>query len=207
VAVHVIVNNEIHKLVIKGYFEKNELTVIWDKLYSQYIELLEDDTQKAVLKALKDIYLLNFKFERVTILVNLLGEFYHKEIAQELKRLGYNVDLNPEKGLDLYYRNLNSIFNQAKTLLVQIKNREKDLEILKSKNASGKKQTLEDFEEILIGLSEFYGYNIKAEEISLGKFALLLKRMKKQIENKENDLKNGRTNPEHRLPRGTSANR
>lgn len=206
-AIDIIVNSKVERLVLSGKFEYPELVDQWNKIYSEYIELLEDENQKAIHKAIKDIYVWNFKFERVTLLVNLLGEFYHKEIAQELKRLGYNVELNPEKGLDLYYRNLNSIFNQAKTLLVQIKNREKDLERLKSKNASGVKQTEADFQEILITLSQFYGYHIKAKDITLGAFALMIKRMKKHIENQENNLKNGRTNPEHSIARSTSSGR
>lgn len=167
---------EYHLLLKSGQCSPEVLQLQWHKLYAEYVDLLEDPDQREIQNCIKDIYIWKAKFDRLELLVQLLSLNHYPALVAELKKMGYDYAFDIEQPAQ-YKADLLAVYNRAKTLLVQINNRKKDLERLQAKN-KGQEQGMADFDMTLISLSEHFKYPIKGDDITVAQYAAMIKRVR-----------------------------
>lgn len=121
------------------------------------------------------------KFNMVECLVKILEVRHIKEYSDQLKALGFPGEYDPKKK-ERYSKELRSAYNNAKSFLIEAKLKKKELEDMQ-KNSIKKATTRQNFDESIVTLSKFLGYQIKENEISVQKYCLMIKRQNEYEEN------------------------
>lgn len=173
----ILFRQEYDLLLVSGSCSKEVVEAQWHKIYAQYVDLLDDPGQKDIYNCIKDIYIWKAKFERVEILVQLLSIGYYPPLVEELRKMGYSYAFDFENDLSGYKADLLAVYNRAKTLLVQINNRKKDLERLQVRS-KGQEQGMADFDMTLIALSEHFKYSVRPSDITVSQYALMIKQVR-----------------------------
>lgn len=187
--IDIMVDDKLELLVVKGNPTENELRTAWEKIYSEYTDALGDDSHRELLTILRDINLLSWQHQRVCILLEVLTVCYVPSAVDELKRYGYVIKYDPDD-LNRYYRDLQSVYERSKTMLVKISVRQKDLEELQQKS-TGKHANRADFQTMLISLSEYAKYQVSPMHISAYQFAVMMRRCNEYAKGLQNQIHKG----------------
>lgn len=182
----VLVDGNFDLLKIEGDPSPADLRRAWDKIYSEYMAALGDNSHTELLSALRDINILNLQYKRITTLIQVLSVYYVPEAVEELRKLGYRVKYD-KSNMKRYFKDLHSAYERSKTLLIKISIRQKDLENLNK----GKKANRADFQTMLISLSEYAKYQVNADKISAYQFAVMMNRCNSYAKNLEKSINKG----------------
>jgi hypothetical protein len=160
--ISVVVDNDFSVLVkTKGAIKakKKHLIEAWDKIYSEYSELLQNDEQKVYLVLIKERCALQSKIYVTQLLVESISKRYNEESLKVLKRLGFEFPFTKKS----YIKDLNKVLTLIKSDQLQLVSVEtqlkpfmKDVKINRS-----------DILDLLILLSKHNGYAIKEEDTTL----------------------------------------
>ena len=109
--------------------------------------------------------------------------------SDELKKMGYNYEFN-HNDIQSYKADLHAVYNTAKTLLIQISNREKDLERLQKQDSQNnkKEKPIDQFDMMLISLSEHYKYEVQPHHLTVARFAKMMNRVKEYAKKLEDNI-------------------
>lgn len=172
-------------LVISGKAKQCELLEAWVLLLSEYQEL-RGDTVDGIeqMRLTKEIWKVRNHLQLVDYCVQFLSERYSESIADSLCKLGYNfkpAGKEPHKYISL----LNNIINKTKLKYVQLQQMVKQLQE-ELKKAQSDKPTRESFENTLIHIEEMQKTSYDLDNITVYKYVMLEKKLRKQIELLEN---------------------
>ena len=149
----------------------------WEKIRTEYAELIGDISYKLMLSLFKEIQYINNKLHVIQTIVDHMQNYYHEDFKKILDIYGfvYNWDVSNKT---VYDKQLKMIVSRSKTFLVQLESKRKEWEQLSKKN-NGEQITRTYFEDVLLMLSKEQGYHLRANEISVYQFARLINLAKK----------------------------
>ena len=187
--IQIIVEGDLRLLIIEGEPSNEILQETWQYIYAEYTSLINDDNSTEIYKAIRDINMWKMKFQRIEMFVSLLSQRPYPLLIIELKKMGYNYTFN-HNDIQSYKADLNAVYNTAKTLLIQISNREKDLEYLQKKDSQSKtkEKPIDQFDMMLISLSEHYKYEVQPHHLTVARFAKMMNRVKEYAKKLEDNI-------------------
>lgn len=164
-------------LIISGHPSKEELKAAWDVLYNEYCEHSGGSDYRYMLGLVKEITLISHRKTRIDLIVQVLSRFYSEELIAELRYMGYAFKF-PKEDRKQFITDLNSVVKRSKTLSILLENKRRELEAYEKKG--GKKPTRDYFDELIIELSKWMGFQIKESEIAVKRFVTILRRFNEQ---------------------------
>ena len=177
--IQIIVEGDLRLLIIEGEPSNEILKETWEYIYAEYTSLINDDNSTEIYKAIRDINMWKMKFQRIEMFISLLSQRPYPLLIIELKKMNYNYAFN-HNDVQSYKADLHAVYNTAKTLLIQISNREKDLERLQKQDIQNnkKEKPIDQFDMMLISLSEHYKYEVQPHHLTVARFAKMMNRVK-----------------------------
>lgn len=187
--IQIIVEGDLRLLIIEGDPSNEILKETWEYIYAEYTSLINDDNSTEIYKAIRDINMWKMKFQRIEMFVSLLSQRPYPLLIIELKKMNYNYAFN-HNDIQSYKADLNAVYNTAKTLLIQISNREKDLERLQKQDRQNdkKEKPVDQFDIMLISLSEHAGYQVQPHKLTVSQFAKMMNRVKEYAKKLEDNI-------------------
>lgn len=175
-----LVSENYNSLIISGNPSKEQLDAAWNNIISEYAELIGSEHYETIIRLTKEINAAVFKFNRVSLYVFILGIMHSESIANHLRKMGYPGNYNPSNQ-EMYKRDLETSLNKAKTLLAQAQQKQIQLNKLESSIEKGKIDR-RHFDEVIIALSDHKKYQVKEDQITVQKYCIMIKNMKRRIE-------------------------
>lgn len=187
--IQIIAEGDLKLLIISGKPSQELLEETWSNIYADYIGLIRDDGAKEMYKAQRDIIQWQNKFDRIEMIVQLLAKRPFTGLIELLKKMGYSYAFN-YNDMASYWADLNAVYQRSKTLLSQIVLRKKDLDRLQEKDAKAEKvEPVDQFDIMLISLSEHYKYEVQPHNLTVARFAKMMNRVKEYAKNLDNKIR------------------
>lgn len=155
------------RLIRSGKPTKDEILNAWNELFTEYCDLSGSNEMNEVLQLTKKIGVMQSKLNAIALSVVVLS---HKdsEIAKgNLKSLGFNYDFDQALVDDLQ-----CVIATAKSYEIELISLQKRYEAL---TAKGGKSTITEayFKRILVDLSKFMGFQLKATTTTVEEFLMI----------------------------------
>lgn len=183
-----LIDGNLNRLVIIGQTDGPRLALAWGNIYYEYIDQSQSPESQYIYKLQTDVTLLNDEIQNVeTCLLYLSPEFIdlcngrHDELIDLLKYYGYKqtIDITTD-----YSKVLIGIQNQLAPKKMRRDTKQKELnDYIEAKSKD--KINRGYFDNILIKLSRFQGYHVRAKDITVSEFNILLKDYVKSFERQE----------------------
>jgi DNA repair ATPase RecN len=185
VFIQCICEEDFKSLIISGKATHEQLQEAWVLLLSEYQEL-KGDTIETIeqVRLSRDIWKLRSHLQLLDICVSFLSYQYSESIAESLRQLGYNF--KPQiKEPGAYINQLNTIINKSKLKYIQLQQMVKQLAD-ELKKSQPEPPTREHFEETLIHIEEMQKTSYDLDHLTVYKYVMLEKKLKRQIESLQN---------------------
>ncbi|MDR2653487.1 MAG: hypothetical protein LBC68_14475 [Prevotellaceae bacterium] len=150
------------RLIKTGEATETELQQAWEKLYTEYSELSGNKQHKYYFTLYKSVYAMRLKMH----IANLLLQGPELNL-DDLHSLGYAGDVK-------------SIIARLKFETIDLQAKEKELKKLTDKQTGTVKES--DFDDWIISVGKYLGYQIKRKEMLLSEFLSANKAMIKERE-------------------------
>lgn len=155
------------RLVKSGNPSQEHILNAWNELFTEYCDLSGSNEMNEVLQVTKKIGVIQSKLTAITLSVLVLSH-NDSEIAKDnLKSLGFNYDFDQALVDDLM-----RVIATAKSYEIELKSLQKRYEALTTKGA---KSTVTEayFKRILVDLSKFMGFQLKATVTTVEEFLMI----------------------------------
>ncbi len=153
---------------------EGDTAAAWAAIQAEFDSLTGGVTHNNVLRLSKDINFLSAKLDVVYGITEEMRKYYVPEFGEILKEYGYNYEwvLVDE---ETYYKQLDAVESKSKLWYVQLQAKRKEWDIL-AKPGKENKVSREYFEDWIVELSEYNGFNIDTQTTSTYRFAVMIKR-------------------------------
>lgn len=148
-----------------GKGSQTELLLAWVEVFNEFSSLRQNSQSEEIFVLLKNIFSIEEKIKIIGYCVDILWVVYNRDIANELKELGFNVKLD-WSNKQSYYKDLNSVITKAKSLNVKLQQHQKELDLLTNKH-KGNSWKRKDFTSINTNLAKFMNFHINNSIISV----------------------------------------
>jgi len=175
-----IVDHNFNRLIKSGKPSKEAILKAWDDILSEYSELTATSGYKEMLSLTKEIGSLNCKITSVNLCLQVLSYQYSQECVDVLAKFGYRKKFDITN-IENYIADLTSISNKLKTTILALNQRTQEYKTLIQK-AGGETPSRDYYIKILVELSKYMGFRIKAEEISVSEYVSIMKKRDHEIE-------------------------
>lgn len=165
--------------LIEGTYENKEE---WNEIMIDYACAIGSDSFEAYMHAHIRMATATSQYNLIESIVRVLEVDYQPGLVKELKSFGYMGQYNPELR-ERYIKDLNNALKKAKIHLVQAQQSKEQIERMNSESEGNEKPSREMFDENLITLSKYFGYQVKDTEITVLQYCLMLKRMRDHAKN------------------------
>lgn len=162
-------NGNFAVLVISGEPSEEQLLAAWNDIVFEWGCLIKTEQSEYLFDLKKRISELSWHVSYVDMAIPLLRHKYSQQVIDQLIGLGYYGPYNFDDH-EQYHRALDRIYSLVKTVAF-------DLDTARDEYArfdisgEGKKQTEDDFDAWVSGLSRFQGYRINQDETMMTEFA------------------------------------
>lgn len=160
----------------------------WADINLEYTELMDNGTMKSLLTTTAEIELLKLNFSLITSVVEVLKEHHVSELVDILKEYGYSFPFDPKDPVK-YHKDLGRVLTQAKALIVQIRIKESEAREVAPKEEQAGQATRDDWDDILIALSDDAGYDLDSNKLTVYKYTTRYKNLLKKISAKIQNAK------------------
>lgn len=162
----------------------------WIEIYNEYAQLVKDDTTMYLFELNRDITVLQEKIGIVDLCADILWSKYDRAVCVELNKLGFNVHLDWSKKID-YYKQLKLCLSRAKTWVIEISRKQKEVKTLLNKN-KGEGYTRQYFNRVNANLGKYMSFYIDAKKVKVDEWCEWLNTYTEQMEaiNNHKTLKN-----------------
>lgn len=157
-----------------------DLQEAWANILSEFSTLRNNKTGDDCLELQKEISVLHKKIELINLCVSVLWEIYNRDLANELKMMGYNIKLDWSDKAG-YYKDLNLVISKSKTFAVLAERKQKELNALIEKT-KGNSYTRKDFISINTNLSKYMQFHINNKEVSVAEWCDMVNKYEAYIE-------------------------
>jgi hypothetical protein len=171
-----LIDNDLHGLVISGTASEEQLKETWDNIYTQSLQLAQNNTYNEAFEILKDIDDCKAKLTIVNNTVlhfsccNQQGIDLDIELIAVLNSMALRTGLKPEDRGEGLIKKLNMVVARAKKWVEKIEGLRKTLEGIRENNMSDGKTDRQYFDGWLDAISSDKGFFIKASEITVSRF-------------------------------------
>ena len=158
-------------LVISGepsIIDTLEILKAWRTIYSEYATLVSNPDSEQTMKLVKRINVLRFQIERAEAVIAVLMEAYSAELVEYLRKFDINLPFNYLDS-ESYQRDLVVASNLIKRWYHDLKIMEADLPSDREKKNIDRRF----FEDILMMLSKYMGYPVRAKDITVAEYAAI----------------------------------
>ncbi|MDR1347349.1 MAG: hypothetical protein LBJ63_02815 [Prevotellaceae bacterium] len=164
-----MINGNLKRLLRSGEADEIMLQEAWECLYSEYSELSGNRQHKYYFALYKSVYAMKLKMHIAQLIltdpqINL----------DDLHALGYKGDVK-------------SIVARLKFETVELQTKEKELKKITDKETGTIKES--DFDDWIVSVGKYLGYQIKRKEMILSEFLAANKAMTKEIDAKMKRIK------------------
>lgn len=157
-----LVDNDLSGL---GKGSQTELQIAWIEVYNEFASLRQNGQSKEIFELIKHIFSLEQKIKIISYCVDVLWVVYNREVANELKELGFNIKLDWSNKKE-YYKELSVVISKSKSLSTKLHQKQKELELLTDKQ-KGNSWTRKDFISINTNLARFMNFHINNSIVSV----------------------------------------
>lgn len=168
------------KLSVLGEGTDVELSNAWQSILFEFSELRQESTINESLELQKEIAVLENKVNIIDLCVSVLWEVYNRDLANELKSLGYILKLDWSNKVE-YYGELKKVISKRKTLIVQLDSKKKKLVELVEK-AKGKGYKRNDFVKINTNLSQFMKFRVDNKNTTVAEWCDMVSKYESYLE-------------------------
>ena len=177
--IKVLVTRDLSYLIRKGNPSPFELSQDWEDLFSEYSELLQAPKYQYLLSLSREIGQLSTKLLTIRTCVYVLSYRHSGKAISILAGMGYKGKFD-RSDMVAYVKSLESISMKSKTVEISLEQRR--AEYAKATLDSGKNVSEESFIEVLLDLSKFMGFQVKADQITVLEYVSMLKKYEKWVE-------------------------
>lgn len=164
---------ELAVLIIEGSPSQTQLEEAWDNIFCQYVDAVSDSESLYILELKKDISLLEYKIRLIECIVTNLHIVFNEKLLASLQSLGVRTNgIDPNK-VDFQLR-LRKIIITLGPKRFQLSEMINELEAYE-KSIDAKTINRQFFKTVLVRLSRFQGYAIRAHEIVVSEYIALIK--------------------------------
>lgn len=155
------------RLIKSGKPSQDEILNAWNELFTEYCDLSGSNEMNEVLQVTKKIGVIQAKQTAIALSVIVLSHRNSEISKDNLRQLGFNYDFDAALVDDLQ-----RVISAAKSYEIELKSLQKRYEALTSK---GGKSTITDayFKRILVDLSKFMGFQLKATSTTVEEFLMI----------------------------------
>lgn len=179
------------KLQVLGNGTQEQLNKAWGNIVHEFSELRADKSATELLELQKEIFVLQNKIKIISLCVGVLWDTYNRDLANELKTMGFNVKLNWSNKAQ-YYKELNLVISKSKTFDVLARRKEKELLELIKKSGTDRYQR-KDFVSINTSLSKYMSFHVNNNQITVAEWCDMVNKYEEYIEIQQKQLnRNGR---------------
>lgn len=179
-----------NKLYVLGKGTEEELNSAWEDVMHEFSGLRANNSTTEILELQKEIFVLRNKIKIITLCIDVLWETYNRDLANELKTMGFNVKLDWSDKVQ-YYKELNLIFRKSKTYEVLARRKEKELHVLSNKNKSDK-YSRKDFISINTSLSKYMSFHVNNSQITVAEWCDMVNKYEDYLESQQKQLNKDR---------------
>lgn len=186
--IEIFCEGSIHLLIIDGQVEKDELQRVWEEIYSDFIDKMQDEDGQAMRAQIREMNLLRTKINTVGMIVDyikwLLGARFHVELDEILAELNtwtglsIRLDQSDKPGC---YRTLDMVMAHVMTWKVEGEQMRQELERGTADQEGFSKMDREYFDSVLVALSIANKFQINRKETMTGEFVILVQALRRQI--------------------------
>lgn len=183
-------DNDFSRLVISGEPTELEIKSAWAKIYTEYIQLINDGSYNEMLDMIIEVNTFNAKIYLVDhIIEHLLYSGYEEKLNAILKREGLQPGLTAEDDFIVRSTKLEAVQNRAKRWIVQRDIAQTRLDALEAESKTDEKSRgRESFEEALWAVSGYRKYPVLANQTSVYTFVKALKEIERQAKLAKNKV-------------------
>jgi len=173
-------DQEYTKLIIEGEPTETELKEAWQKIYLEYLTLMNDNSFNHVFELTTQIQATNAQIVLVNGIIYQLTKGYWKEGVEMLNGIGIPIVINEG---DPIFPKIKTIEGYAKRWIVDVQIKEKELEGLQQRKA--KEVGRYSFYESLSAISRHEGYGVLATQIPVAQYCKIIKRIELEYVNSQ----------------------
>lgn len=144
---------------------------------------MDNGTMKSLLTNACETELLKIKFSMITSLVDALSVMHDPELVDMLKELGYRFPFDPSDSIK-YHKDLSRVLTLAKSIIVQIRNKEAEARSKSPAETSTAEPTVDDWQDSIVAIREDVKYHVKPEEITVYEYARMHKNLIRKLQSK-----------------------
>lgn len=151
-------DNDYDGLIISGEPTEEQLKAAWREIYKQYSQLTISEEGNAFVDLIIDIQQLNSQIIIIDNAIKLLSIYFDKDIVDILNMIGARCDIKEDDDNETFNKKVKQIIARAKNKIIQLKEREKELEKMQKEQTESVGQ--EVYFDQLSALSHFFGYSV-----------------------------------------------
>ena len=175
-----MVDHKFNRLVKYGNPSQHEIVKAWEDLFSEYCELTNTPGYKQILRLTKEIGALNSKIMSVNLCIQVLAYRYSETCVNTLHRFGYKARFDIADK-DKYLNDLRSIQTKIKAAALALEQRTAEYKKVISET-NGKTPSHQYFADMMMELSKYMGFRMKADEISITEYVSIMQKREKEME-------------------------
>lgn len=157
---------------VLGKGSEYELSAAWMDIYNEFSSLRQSAESTQLFELMKEIFSLEQKIKIIEKCVEILWITYSRDIANELKMMGFNIRLD-WSDKPVYFKELNSIVSKTKTTVLKLEQKQKELNKLTEKQ-KGIGYSRKDFISINTNLARFMNFHINNAIITVADWCDML---------------------------------
>ena len=167
-------------MIIDGHPSAEALQQAWETILTDWEDKMQDDAYSEIADLMKDINLLETKFNAIQSIVKLLDfmpiPFIVEEMGPELRKwLGFPVVLDLTD-MEAYHQALEGALGHGKRYWSEAQDMRRQL----PKTETGQvKITREYFDEVIVSLSRYNKYKISKNDTTVSEFTAMVRDMRR----------------------------
>lgn len=175
-------NNNLDELVIEGSYTYNELRGIYENIYLQFIEAINNEDVIHKFNLAREISMIENRVKLVSMVLDNIAKYgINKDITDGIKALGYMVFITPnESNIGRYIKSVTGCVN-ADILELQEK--------VKQYNESSNTDTItvdrNYFEKVIVSIELAFKITIDIDSITTAKYCEYVNQYQIYIKNKQ----------------------
>jgi len=180
VFIEVLITGDLNLLIKSGKPSSLEISNAWENLFSEYCELVRAPRYVQVLNLSKEIGALTSKLLTIRACLSILAYRHSAKAVYILESFGYKANWSRED-MNQLAKELESISTRSKSIEIALA--QKKAEYDKLINEGSKNElTREKFASVLLDLSKFMGFQVKAEQVTVLEYTAMLKKYEQWVD-------------------------
>lgn len=179
-----LLHKEYSCLILEGSPTEIEMREVWDNIFMDYLDLMDNNKTKLLAKSIKDIARNEAKLMVIELALRVLShhyEFIGEEnyliCVKNLKDYGYDYEYPRDD--EARMKDLERVRSVSKMAIIKLQSDRANYDKLLNENQN-KVVRESDFNETFIALSKFMGYSVKPQTTTVSEYCGMIKTISKK---------------------------